>query len=227
MSKSRNVLKWARPSNHRKLRSLALAVPLGLVIAGQAAAALPPGYRLVRVVDTIVNNTDPSLFANDGAWRLRDIVGHQPEEPGRDHDPGLHRRLGRVRPPLPFVQRRDDLVEAVRYPAAAGRVQRAQRSDAGLGPKRAGLLLPGQLSHQLDVVSVRATDPTQSAPSTTGWTAAPDVTNQRRQGAADQPWPIVNRDPFIASQQNTYVGYTDLRRCRSWSASPFRTGSRR
>jgi hypothetical protein len=212
MSKSRDDLKWTRLSTHRKLRSLVLAVPLGLVIGGQAGAALPPGYRLVRVIDTIVNNTDPSLFANDTFGDSETSLGINPKNPDEVTILGFSGGWGSFAPLFHTSSAGTTWSKLFDIPQPPGGFTGPNDQTLDWGQNGLDFSFLGSFGSGFDVVSVRATDPTNSATFNyrlNGGNAA--ITNVNgTQGAADQPWLIVNRDPFNASQQNTYVGYTDL-----------------
>jgi hypothetical protein len=67
------------------------------------------------------------------------------------------------------------------------------------------------LTRETNVVTGATSDPTSAA--AWQWLAPGGVTaltNQVGFNLADQPWVLVNRDPFVPAQDNTYVAYDDF-----------------
>jgi hypothetical protein len=193
------------------------AVPEEAGPLGRGAAlsgAIPPQFRDVRIVDTVVNNTDVTLLFtdlfNDGETSIA-INPHNPKEIVISAFSGL---VGGNAPLWHSLDGGFTWTKEPSVPPAPGIPQIFgcggpcdQTYDYG----REGRLSGAILSSETNVYSGTTTDPAD--PTDWLWFAPGNVTqrtNQVGQNAADQPWLLVNRDPINPDQDNIYVAYDDF-----------------
>jgi hypothetical protein len=187
----------------------------GLLSRGAAlSGAIPPQFRDVRIVDTVVNNTDVTLLFtdlfNDGETSIA-INPHNPEEIVISAFSGL------VQGNAPLWHSLDGgftWTKEPSVPPAPGIPQIFgcggpcdQTYDYGREDRLSGAIL----SSETNVYSGTTTNPAD--PADWLWFAPEDVTqrtNQVGQNRADQPWLLVNRDPINREQDNVYVAYDDF-----------------
>ena len=214
----RGARRWA----HR-VRVGSLAAMIGawgtLAIAPGARAALAPGYRLVRVTDAVVSNTDRTLAATDMFSDAEDSIGINPANPDELVILGSSGSWGSPAASAPLFHSSNggatwSKLFTIPVPPGGFSGPLSQTLDWGRGGLDFSFAVgfPGDVT---DVVSVRAVDPT--APGSFVYRVAGGVAVITNDGGVagaanfvDQPWIDVNRDPFIASQDDTYVAFSRL-----------------
>lgn len=185
-----------------------------LLVAAPVHAQDAEDYQVVRLVDTVVSNTDPMLTVTDTFDDWENSLAINPADPNEIVVLGFSGT-----------------------DPTTGNAAIWYSSDGGMTwtkmfaiPQPPGYFVPNDqtldwgrndelsftfLTSDGNIMSVVTTDPTDSTAYTYlldgGGTAV--TTNVNNPGSAfgsDQPWLIVNRDPLNLLQDNVYVGYDDF-----------------
>jgi hypothetical protein len=184
-----------------------------VLLSSHTIAQTAADYELIRVVDTVVNNTDPNLTNTDLIADWENSIGVNPEDPTQlvilgfsGSDPMTGNAAlwhssdsGQIWSKLFTIPQ----------PPGFG-VPNDQTLDWGRNDE----LSITFLTFSGDVVSVVTTDPT--SPAAFNYLIEGGIAQRTNNlapgsfGGSDQPWLIVNRDPFDAAQDNVYVGYDDF-----------------
>jgi hypothetical protein len=191
------------------------SAPLG---RGALPPQLPPQFFDLRIVDTVVSNTNSVLTDietfNDGETSMA-INPFQPDEivitafsgGWGVNAPLWHSTDGGNTWTKQFTINAPSGVPAAGCPCD-------QTVDYGRADQLAGTFLVGNGLGGFDVYSATTAEPT--IPGFNWFEAAPGVAQQtnhnvpRSFGIADQPWLLVNRHPTTESQDTVYVAYDDF-----------------
>jgi hypothetical protein len=167
------------------------------------------------VVDVIVNNTDTNLRNTDTAGDSETNIAINPLNPNEIVITAFSGAWG-TNAPL-FHSTDGGLTWTKRFtvpvpPAAGGSTGCPcdQSVDYGRNSQMSGTYLTSG-TNVTDVYTGTTTNPAAAA--SWGWfTVAGSAkrTNSTAIGNTDQPWLLINKDPFTASQDNVYVAYDDF-----------------
>lgn len=193
------------------------AVPEEATLFGRGAAlsgAIPPQFRDVRIVDTVVNNTDVTLLFADQENDGETSIAINPKNP---KEIVISAFSGLVNGNLPLWHSLDGgftWTKEPSVPPAPGIPQIFgcggscdQTYDYGRDDRLSG----ATMSSETNVYTGTTTNPAD--PTAWLWFAPQGVTqttNQVGQDIIDQPWLLVNPDPINRRQDNVYVAYDDF-----------------
>jgi hypothetical protein len=187
----------------------ALSLCLGLA----PAIARAQVYQTVRVVDSIVSNTDPTLNANDMFPDWENSIGVNPQNTKEISMLGFADDFSQTTNAALFHTADGGatwtkFLSIPQPPGLPFSFVNDQTQDWGRNRLGIAILAAD------DIVTVGAANPT--TPSgfsyfTVGGVA--QLSNHLAPGSigdADQPWTLTNRDPAIATQDNVYTAYDDF-----------------
>jgi hypothetical protein len=189
-----------------------LATVAGSAFSGMARAQVSL-YQTVRVVDTVVSNTNPALNNSDSFPDSENSIGINPQNP-------------RELVVLGFADSFTSTTNGALFRSTDGGVTWTKNLSIPQPPGINGFINDQTLdwgrNNQLsftfltasNIVSVVTNNP--AAPSSFAYrvnAGVTQLTNNLAPGSinnADQPWVLVNRDPALAARDNTYVAYDDF-----------------
>jgi hypothetical protein len=187
---------------------------------------MAPRVLDVDIVDVVVNNTNPTLALTDTFNDGETSIAVNPDNPNDIVITAFSGSWGAHAPLWHSLDGGRTWTKQFTIPIPPG-VPAAgcpcdQTMDYGVAEQLAGTFLagsnfpgPSPTAAAFDVYSGTTTDPTDAA--AWNWLVLDGVTQQTNHnvpssfGDADQPWLLVNRDPFNAGQENVYVAYDDFR----------------
>ena len=205
--------------------------PLGRgAMPGVIPRALPetmaPRVLDVDIVDVVVNNTNPTLALTDTFNDGETSIAVNPDNPNDIVITAFSGSWGAHAPLWHSLDGGRTWTKQFTIPSPPG-VPAAgcpcdQTMDYGTADQLAGTFLagsnfpgPSPTAAAFDVYSGTTTDPADAA--AWNWLVLDGVTQQTNNnvpssfGDADQPWLLVNRDPFTEGQENVYVAYDNFR----------------
>ena len=199
----------------RDLRALGVLggfVAVGL-LGSAGASAQVSRYRLVRLVDTVVSNTDSTLFANDAFADWENSLAVNPQNPNHLVVLGFAEDSDTVTniPLWHSVDGGRTWTKRFTIPSAGFGIPNDQTLDWG----RNNELTFSFLTFDGNILSVMTEDPADTAAFTYRTDAIGQIqlTNHLEPGSlfgSDQPWVLTNRDPFNPNRDNVYVAYDDF-----------------
>jgi len=193
-----------------------LATPLFLAAPSLHAQT----YRTVRVVDTVVSNTDPNL-KNTDAWGDEETsLAINPSNPNEIVAVGFAQSFDGSNGNGALFRSTDSgatwtkSLSIPQPPGTTGFSLADQSLDWGRNNRLSMTFLLENSSFETNIASAVVTNPA-SASSFIYNVAGGNVqlTNHLVTGSlldVDQPWLLVNRDTSLAGQDNTYVAYDDF-----------------
>jgi len=199
-------------SSRTKLSVIFVSIVAGSALPGIARAQVSL-YQTVRVVDTIVSNTDTTLNASDGFSDSENSIGVNPQNP-------------RELVVLGFAESFTSTTNGALFRSIDSGATWTKNLSIPQPPGINGFINDQTLdwgrNNQLsftfltngNIVSVVTNNP--AAPSSFLYrvnAGVTQLTNNLATGSlngADQPWVLVNRDTLLATQDNTYVAYDDF-----------------
>jgi hypothetical protein len=210
-----DVTPYARPAVSEDAISLERGA-----MSGAMPEAMAARFRNVHIVDVVVNNTNPTLALTDTFNDGETSIAVNPRNPNEIVITAFSGSWG-VNAPL-WHSTDGGLTWTKRFtiPAPPGLPAAGcpcdQTIDYGLADQLSGTFLVGNplAADRFDVFSGTTTDPVVTA--AWNWLVLDGVTQRTNNNApssfgdADQPWLLVNRDPFNEGQDNVYVAYDDF-----------------
>jgi hypothetical protein len=196
-------------------------LPLGRgAIRGAMPEAIVPKSLDVQLVDVVVNNTNPTLALTDTFNDGETSIAVNPRNPNEIVITAFSGSWGANAPLWHSTDGGLTWTKRFTIPAPPG-VPAAgcpcdQTIDYGRADHLSGEFLVGNplAADRFDVFSGTTTDP--AAIAAWNWLVLDGVTQRTNNnipssfGMADQPWLLVNRDPFTEGQENVYVAYDDF-----------------
>jgi hypothetical protein len=194
------------------------ASPLGRGAVLQGA--LPPRFVDVRIVDTIVNNTNPTLLFTDIFNDGETSIAVNPRHPNEIVITAFSGSWGETAPLFLSVDTGQTWTKAFTIPRPPGVPPGCpcdQTIDYGRRDELSGTFLAldaGTGIFGFDIYTGTTTDPANVA--AWNWFAPGGETQKTNHnvpgtlGSVDQPWLLVNPDPTAQHLDNVYVAYDDF-----------------
>lgn len=215
-----DVTPYARPAAPEEAMPLGKGAIRG-AIRGAMPEAMAPRLLDVHIVDVVVSNTNPTLTDTDTFNDGETSIAVNPLNPNEIVMTAFSGSWGANAPLWHSLDDGLTWTKQFTVPRPPGLPADGcpcdQTMDYGLADQLSGTFLVGNplAANQFDVFSGTTTDPADRA--AWNWLVDPfGVTQATNHNAptslkiADQPWLLVNRDPFNEGQDNVYVAYDDF-----------------